>query len=103
MGTNSSYLDQKLAQHPATKILAVQITNESTELDTVTYDDRANDNIQTLEGRLRRITQEQNEYYASLTSRLDTSFVKFKNAGSSKSNNSLCAIPLQAIYDDNQR
>ncbi|KNC80982.1 hypothetical protein SARC_06673 [Sphaeroforma arctica JP610] len=50
------------------------------------------DDIPTLEGKMNRITQERNESYASLISHLNMSFVKFKNAGGSKTNNNLCAI-----------
>ncbi|KNC77074.1 hypothetical protein SARC_10455 [Sphaeroforma arctica JP610] len=60
------------------------------------------DDLQDLEAKLNRITQERNEPYATLISRLNTSLVKFKNAGRVKSDNSLCAILPQAVHDDNQ-
>ncbi|KNC75165.1 hypothetical protein SARC_12302 [Sphaeroforma arctica JP610] len=60
------------------------------------------DDIQNLEAKLNRITQERNEPYATLISRLNTSLVKFKNAGGVKSDSSLCATLRQAVHDDNQ-
>ncbi|KNC81668.1 hypothetical protein SARC_06022 [Sphaeroforma arctica JP610] len=42
------------------------------------FESLTKDDIETLEGKLNRITQERNEFYASLISRLNTSFVKFK-------------------------
>ncbi len=60
------------------------------------------DDLQTLEAKLNRITQERNETYATLISRLNTSVVKFKNAGGEKSDKSLCAILRQAISEENQ-